>query len=27
LPPVEGGRGSKALFGARDEETGEVVLD
>jgi hypothetical protein len=24
---VEGGRGSKALFGARDEETGEVVLD
>ena len=27
LPPVEGGRGTKALFGARDEETGEVVLD
>lgn len=26
LPPVEGGRGTKALFGARDEETGEVVL-
>lgn len=27
LPPVDGGRGSKALFGSRDEETGEVVLD
>jgi len=27
LPPVEGGRGSKVLFGARDEETGEVALD
>jgi hypothetical protein len=27
LPPVDGGRGSKALFGARDEETGEVVLN
>ena len=27
LPPVDGGRGTKALFGARDEETGEVSLD
>ena len=27
LPPVDGGRGTKALFGARDEETGEVVLN
>ena len=26
LPPVDGGRGTKSLFGARDEETGEVVL-
>lgn len=26
LPPVEGGRGSKALFGARNEETGEITL-
>jgi hypothetical protein len=27
LPPVEGGSGTKALFGARDAETGEIVLD
>jgi hypothetical protein len=27
LPPVDGGRGTKALFGSRDEETGEVSLD
>jgi hypothetical protein len=26
LPPVDGGRGTKALFGARDEETGEITL-
>jgi hypothetical protein len=26
LPPIEGGSGTKALFGARDEETGEVLL-
>jgi len=26
LPPVDGGRGSKALFSARDEETGEITL-
>lgn len=26
LPPVEEGRSSKSLFGARDEETGEVKL-
>jgi hypothetical protein len=27
LPPVDGGRGTKALFGARDTETGEITLD
>jgi hypothetical protein len=27
LPPVDGGRGTKALFGARDSETGEITLD
>lgn len=27
LPAVDGGRGTKALFGSRDEETGEVTLD
>jgi len=27
LPPVDGGRGTKALFGARDAETGEITLD
>jgi hypothetical protein len=27
LPPIEGGSGTKALFGARDAETGEVSLD
>ena len=27
LPSVESGSSSKALFGARDEETGEVVLN
>lgn len=27
LPPVEGGSGTKALFGSRDTETGEVSLD
>jgi hypothetical protein len=27
LPPVDGGRGTKALFGARDEATGEITLD
>ena len=27
LPPVEAGRSSKALFGARDEQTGEITLD
>jgi Family of unknown function (DUF5895) len=27
LPPVEGGNGTKALFGARDEATGEITLD
>jgi hypothetical protein len=26
LPPVDGGRGTKSLFGARDEETGEIQL-
>jgi hypothetical protein len=26
LPPVDGGRGTKSLFGTRDEETGEVQL-
>lgn len=26
LPPVDGGSGTRALFGARDEETGEVIL-
>ena len=27
LPPVEGGKSSRALLGARDEETGEIQLD
>ena len=27
LPPDDGGRGTKALFGARDSETGEITLD
>jgi hypothetical protein len=27
LPPVDGGDGTKALFGARDADTGEVVLN